>query len=200
MPNLHLLVAVLALLTAQQAVAYLGGNVMPYLRPTASLFRRFANPYPQANPQGEQNMSLDELKAELDMRGVNYEDCVNKQQLVEKLIGSRTLGKADPSMLKTFNTLKEEAPTEQVMDDFDNMAEQAVAKDGSLPGGLPPETLKALVADPEVRNMLSDPKLQEIMTAVMTGGPDGIKKYMSDPDSLAMLKKLTIAMEKAQKK
>jgi hypothetical protein len=182
MTHAILILSVVVLLLVPNAVqAFLGGSVMPYLKPTASLFRRFSA---SVNNNAEKNMSLDELKAELDLRGVNYEDCVNKQQLVDKLIGSRTLGKADPSVLNSFNQMNEEVSVEDVGADFDSMAEKAMAKDGGLPGGLPPETLKALVADPEVRNMLSDPKLQEIMTAVMTGGPDGIKKYMSDPGKI----------------
>ena len=46
-------------------------------------------------------------------------------------------------------------------------------------------------------NMLKDPKMQDIMKAVMTGGPDAIKKYLSDPDAILLLQRLTKAMEKA---
>jgi hypothetical protein len=41
--------------------------------------------------------------------------------------------------------------------------------------------LKVLANDPEIMKMLMDPKMQDIMQAVMAGGPEGIKKYMSDP-------------------
>jgi hypothetical protein len=48
-------------------------------------------------------------------------------------------------------------------------------------GGLPKEMLMALAGDKEIMNMLKDPKMQDIMKAVMTGGPAAMKKYLSDP-------------------
>ena len=48
-------------------------------------------------------------------------------------------------------------------------------------GGLPKEMIKALAGDKEIMNMLKDPKMQDIMKAVMTGGPTAMKKYLSDP-------------------
>jgi hypothetical protein len=38
------------------------------------------------------------------------------------------------------------------------------------------------------------------MKAVMTGGPDGIKKYLSDPDAMLMLQKLTVAISRVTSK
>jgi hypothetical protein len=48
-------------------------------------------------------MSIDELKAELDLRGVDYQDCVSKTQLAQKLIETRALGKANPNIIDKFN-------------------------------------------------------------------------------------------------
>lgn len=48
-------------------------------------------------------MSIDELKAELDLRGVDYKDCFSKSELVARLIETRASGKADPSILENFN-------------------------------------------------------------------------------------------------
>lgn len=36
--------------------------------------------------------------------------------------------------------------------------------------------MKALAADADISKMLRDPKMQEIMSAVMTGGPQGLQK------------------------
>jgi hypothetical protein len=38
------------------------------------------------------------------------------------------------------------------------------------------------------------------MKAVMTGGPDGVKKYLSDPDAMLLLQKLTIAISRVTNK
>ena len=39
-----------------------------------------------------------------------------------------------------------------------------------------PDLMKALAGDPEIIRMLRDPKMQDIMSAVMTGGPTAMKK------------------------
>ena len=46
---------------------------------------------------------------------------------------------------------------------------------------MPKEMLKALAGDKDIMKMLQDPKLQDMMKAVMSGGPAAMKKYMSDP-------------------
>ena len=39
----------------------------------------------------------------------------------------------------------------------------AIAKDGNLPGGLSPEMMKALASDAEIMNMLKDPKVNRFL-------------------------------------
>ena len=46
----------------------------------------------------------------------------------------------------------------------------------SYTGGMSPELMKALASDPEIIRMLRDPKMQDIMSAVMTGGPKAMQK------------------------
>jgi hypothetical protein len=87
----------------------------------------------QSNP-GEYLMSVDELKSELEMRGVSYDDCISKNELLDRLIQSRADGKASPDILKQFNSLDENSVPPEAFDDEEIMS-QAVAKDGSLPGG-----------------------------------------------------------------
>ena len=48
-------------------------------------------------------MKLSEIKAELNMRSVDFADCFDKDSMVQKLRNARASGKADPSILKDFN-------------------------------------------------------------------------------------------------
>ena len=54
----------------------------------------------------ERLMSIDELKAELELRGVDFKDCFSKSELVNRLIESRVAGKAIPDILDKFNSVK----------------------------------------------------------------------------------------------
>lgn len=124
----------------------------------------------------ENMMTVDEIKAELELRGVDYSECLSRQEMIDKLIASRAVGRANPSIIDKFN---EASMSSETLDDA--LMQEAIAKDGNLPGGLSPQILKALSSDPQIMRMLSDPKMQDMMKAVMTGGPNGIKKYLSDP-------------------
>jgi hypothetical protein len=121
-------------------------------------------------------MSIDEMKAELDMRGVDFTDCFSRGELLQRLVETRTLGRAKPEVIDQFNSIGSQAVelTEEEM-------EKAVAADGGLPGGMSAAMMKALTSDPKIMMMLKDPKMQDIMKSVMTGGPDAFKKYLSDP-------------------
>jgi hypothetical protein len=44
--------------------------------------------------------------------------------------------------------------------------------------------------------MLKDPKMQDMMSAVMGGGPEKMKKYLSDPDAMLLLQKLSAALNR----
>jgi hypothetical protein len=148
----------------------------------------------------ENEMTLDEIKGELDIRGVDYEDCVSKGELVRRLVESRTLGKANPDILNKFNddSKQEGANISEALES--EVIDDVVAKDGGLPGGLSPELMKALSSNPEIMQMLKDPKMQDIMRAVMTGGPEAMKRYLSDPDAIALLQKLSGVMGKIMSK
>lgn len=142
-------------------------------------------------------MSIDDLKSELEMRGVDYSECTSKQELVNKLIASRATGVANAdNVFEKFNEFKDIEVTEEMLDS--ELVKDAVADDGTLPGGLPPDLMKALASDPEIMSFLREPKMQEIMKAVMGGGPDALKKYMSDPDAIRMLDRLSRAIQRTQ--
>ena len=148
----------------------------------------------------ENSLTLDELKAELELRGVDYSDCVSKKELSDRLKANRLQGRADPKILDQFNenfdpTLVQNADQrEKVFDQA--VMEDIISKDGNLPGGLPPDMMKTLASDPEIMRMLQDPKMQDIMRTMMTGGPDAVKKYLADPDAVSLLDRLSKAMQR----
>ena len=143
-------------------------------------------------------MRVSELKAELDLRKISYENMFEKEELARCLADARAAGLADPSLLDDFNKASLEnsfnADSETSnKPDFEAAAE-AVASDGGLPGGMSPETLQKLVQDPELMGLLRNPKMQEVMRKVMEGGPDAGGEYFDDPEvreMLAKVKKLT---------
>lgn len=140
-------------------------------------------------------MAIDEIKAELDARSINYEDCFSKKELVKKLGQARREGKASPDIFNQFNEISNDN-----VETFDpTEVDDILSQDKRLPGGLDPSVMKLLGSDPEIMTMLRDPKMQEIMKAVMTGGPKGLQKYTSDPDSIKLLNLLTKAMERVMK-
>ena len=119
-------------------------------------------------------MSIDEIKSELDLRNVNYDDCTNKSSLVQRLVESRTLGKADPSIVDKFVAADMEEAINKIdnseVDDSDWIS-NITSKDGALPGGMTPQMVKQLTSDRELMTMLREPKMQDILKSVMTNGP-----------------------------
>ena len=111
--------------------------VSSYLNP--SRFNNAAirqNMYLRSSPSelSEHNMSVDELKSELELRGVDYEDCISKSELAVRLIQSRVDGKASPDIVRQFNDLDQDVVSQDAFDDEDIMS-RATSKEGSLPGG-----------------------------------------------------------------
>ena len=51
-------------------------------------------------------MSVSEIKAELDLRGISYEGLFEKSELARALAESRASGRADPEILDNFNRQK----------------------------------------------------------------------------------------------
>jgi hypothetical protein len=143
-----------------------------------------------------ENMKAQEIKAELDMREISYVGCYDKTDLVNLLAEARATGKCDPSVLTEFNRQMAErmtGSTEQVSIEEGDL-EGLKAGDGSLPGGLSPEMMSKLAKNPEVMSLLANPKLQEIMTKVMEGGPEGAIDLLKDPESKELMEKLTAIM------
>ena len=122
----------------------------------------------QSRDRDENSMTLDELKAELDLRNVDYSDCISKKELSDKLALSRLSGRADPKILDQFNSKIESDEITNVFDSVD--LDSLTAKDGTLPGGMSPAMMKVMASDPEIMNMLKDVKMQEMMRAMMSGG------------------------------
>lgn len=144
----------------------------------------------------ESLMTIDEIKAELDIREVDYDDCFSKSELVQRLAETRVTGKANPDIVDQFNDNLQQDNDFDFKNVDDELLDDAIAEDGSLPGGMSKEMMKALTSDADIMQMLKDPKMQDIMKAVMEGGPEAIKKYMSDPDAIMLLKSLSKTMGK----
>lgn len=139
-------------------------------------------------------MKVSELKAELDLRKVDYTNCFEKEELARQLADARRSGKADPDILDAFNKQSAEqawaasdGAAEGSAGDEGPGVEDVTAGDGGVPGGLSPDAMQDLANNPEAMTILRNPKMQEIMKEVMQGGPEAAAKYMDDPEVRKML-------------
>ncbi len=114
----------------------------------------------QNTPPGQ--MKISEIKSELDLRKVSYSDCFDRESLELRLNSARASGKADPSIIDEFNRRNQEADGKK-LEVSEDMVENAVGGDGTLPGGMPPEMLMQMMQDEELVTMLRSPKMQEVM-------------------------------------
>lgn len=141
------------------------------------------------NQPPENLMTIDEIKSELEMRSINCDHCVSKPELVHLLVESRTLGRADPQIINNMNRLGESGVDVQSVQSInEEVFTNVVAGDGNLPGGMSNEMLKLLASDESIVKMMKDPKMQDMLKAVMSGGPDAMKKYLSDPGKVTLNK------------
>ena len=118
-------------------------------------------------PPGQ--MRVSEIKAELDLRGISYADCFDKESLADRLVEARATGKANPEILDKFNRQKiEETFKGEKVELKDYDIEAAVANDGTLPGGLTPDQFKKLTSNPEIMTLLQSSKMQEAMKVMVS--------------------------------
>ena len=114
-------------------------------------------------------MRVSEIKAELDLRGISYTDCFDKESLADRLVEARATGKANPEILDKFNRQKnEETFKGEKVELGDDDIEAAVANDGTLPGGLTPDQFKKLTSNPEIMTLLQSSKMQEAMKVMVS--------------------------------
>lgn len=139
-------------------------------------------------------MRVSEIKAELDLRGVEYADCFEADDLRKRLEEARIKGLVADTAIDDFNRVKMEAMSQddsmKVSDMSTDDMEAVTAGDGTLPGGLKPEDLQKLVSKPEIMVLLQNPKFQDMMKAMTQGGPEAVKGMLKDDESYAMLKSL----------
>lgn len=141
-------------------------------------------------------MRVSEIKSELDMRGIGYVDCFDKEALVDRLQEARATGRANPDILSDFNKKKlEENFSGKKVEISDEEIDRIKANDGTLPGGMSPDMLKSLMGNPELMALLQSPKMQEAMTLMMTGGRDDLEKAIAgDPELQEVVEKLNTVM------
>jgi hypothetical protein len=146
-------------------------------------------------------MRVSEIKAELELRGVAYGDCFNRESLAGRLREARAEGRADPAVLTQFNRQKLEQTFEEAkkVEIRDEDIRRASARDGTLPGGMNAETFKKLSGNPEIMSLLSSTKMQEAMALMMMDGRDGLeKKLREDPELEETVRKLDRILREPQ--
>ena len=148
----------------------------------------------EETPPGQ--MRVSEIKAELDLRGISYTDCFDKESLAERLVEARQTGQANPEILDKFNRQKiEETFKGEKVELKDDDIDAAVANDGTLPGGLTPDQFKKLAGNPEIMSLLQSTKMQEAMKVMMTSGREELEeKIKSDPELQETIAKLNTIM------
>jgi hypothetical protein len=103
----------------------------------------------------ENEMSVDDLKSELETRGVDFEDCLTRAELADRLTIARASGKADEALLDDFKRVTSDGTDTIDFDSIDDLAmEDLTAGDGTLPGGFSPEMMKVLGSDPTIVKMV----------------------------------------------
>ena len=154
----------------------------------------------EEEPVAPGKMRVSEIKAELELRGIGYTDCFDKESLVERLETARATGQADPSILDQFNKQNlEQTFKEEKIEIRDEDIENAIANDGTLPGGLTPDQFKKLTGNADLMALLSSTKMQEAMKLMMTGGREELEKKLSeDPELQETVRKLDDVMRAAQ--
>ena len=148
----------------------------------------------EETPPGQ--MRVSEIKAELEVRGISYTDCFDKESLAERLTEARTKGQANPDIIDKFNRQKmEDTFKEEKVEIKDDDINAAVANDGTLPGGLTPDQFKKLTGNEELMTMLQSTKMQEAMKLMMTGGREELEqKIRADPELQETIAKLNTIM------
>jgi len=133
-------------------------------------------------------LQISEIKAELQLRGVNYSDCFDRESLEMKLRTARATGKADPSILEDFNSVMKPGDSSNDSSSDGSFQDQdihaALGNDGKLPGGMSPEMVQTLMSNPELMTLLKDPKMQECMKIIMTEGQDTLEEKMTHDEDL----------------
>jgi hypothetical protein len=116
--------------------------------------------------------------------------------MAERLMEARSTGKANPDILNEFNKKKlEENFSGKKMEVSEEDLERIKANDGTLPGGMNPETLTKLMGNPEIMTLLQSSKMQEAMKMMMTGGPEELEEAMKkDPELQQVVEKLNSIM------
>lgn len=125
-------------------------------------------------------MATADIKAELELRGVDATQIFEKEDLARRLVLARTQGEADPSIIDTFNSERLERSLAE--DSLDVEPDVDV-----LPGGMSTEMVKKLSQNPQLMAVLQNSKMQEVLKEVMEFGPVAFAKYQSDADVMQMI-------------
>jgi len=151
--------------------------LLSYRRPSILLHKRLPcldshNSYLQLSTQDDEKFSgtedkiFDEIKAELDLLGIDYSDL-------------------DDSARAEFAKRLIDAQLKLRSDDSDRL---------QIPGGLDEMTKSMLLKDPEVISLLESPKMQEMMMAVLNDDTENFMK--ENPDTMKAVTRLSSIISK----
>jgi hypothetical protein len=136
-------------------------------------------------------MSVADIKAELELRAIDFSGCCEKDDLVRRLVLAREQGEADPSIVDKFNADNLERSYRKSdgedADDVDPFAAAAAEGVDVLPGGMSPEAVKKLSNNPELMAVLQNPKMQAVLKDVMASGPVAFSRHTDDPEVMEMI-------------
>mmetsp|Transcript_22380 Transcript_22380/g.69980 ORF Transcript_22380/g.69980 Transcript_22380/m.69980 type:complete len:204 (-) Transcript_22380:403-1014(-) len=138
-------------------------------------------------------MSVADIKAELELRGVDFATLFEKDELVRRLVLARAQGEADPSLVDKFNadslerSFQNTDPSEGEGEEVDPFAVADETDMDSLPGGMSPEMVKKLASNPELMVVLKNPRMQDVLKDVMENGPVAFAKHAQDAEVREML-------------
>ncbi|CAM9784549.1 unnamed protein product [Phaeothamnion confervicola] len=189
--------SLLVLLAVPSYAFFPSGPAFSWRRPKTSLSMSSAEGGDKRTPV--KDMKTSEIKSELAVRGIPFEDCFEKSELVQRLEFARSQGRADPNLVSEFNKRSMETRMDpnlsEAMKDIDPEAlKDMTAADGTMPGGLTPDQMQKLMGNPEVMALLQNPKLQELMKRVMSGGPEAIREFEGDIEAQDLLRKLSTVL------
>lgn len=132
------------------------------------------------------SMSNDEMVKELLDRRIEFRDCINRPQLIRRLLALVEVDNVTTKTTLPFDAQKviEAKERAKLSDPFDENLptdmREAVDKIGT-------EVLQSIAQDPKLRKIMSDPVMQEMLMKMQKYGPEAIKLHLSDPESLVAL-------------
>jgi len=118
-------------------------------------------------------MSIDDMIDDLIDRGVEFQDCITRPQLVKKLMTFVDKEATEKEMME------QAVPAMNVINN--NQPETENPLNELLPFSTNEDILKQISSDPRVEQIMRDPKVAAMIQAMKEKGPEGVKSHLSNP-------------------